>query len=125
MEEKQGYQLIVANDNGTEIVEGYRYTPKKIEESWLNRIGEYQLLNQLETDKLRINKLVIEKKWDSLIIKIHAKSGSNYTAFLDTIDSENSVVAGLGRAAGYNLLAFSKGDDQMIRMTGLLFKKIQ
>jgi CubicO group peptidase (beta-lactamase class C family) len=121
-----GYHILVGREDGKDFLAGQKILEtKNIPRAWLNRVGTYQLLHQLEPERLHVEKLELQLNDEFLIAKQTFRNGEVESFVLNVIDNNNAVVAGLGRGLGIHVKAVTEGGLETLQTLGLKYKCIQ
>ena len=89
----QGKTIIVADNFGEKNLFAVKIKPKTISQTWKNRLGTYEIINQLEIKSMQIAKIIfkIEDKFPILEI-----NGIKY--ILEIINDNEAIIEGIGRS---------------------------
>lgn len=118
-----GHDLIIGKHNGGYFLDGLKVVPQPIDETWQSRVGKYRLENQLEPSEFHILGLELHLGEGHLLLTMQVKTGMRIAHILNTVDSENAVIAGFGRGMGYNVKAQQINDAEQLHFSGLRFVK--
>jgi hypothetical protein len=121
-----GYHTLVGRKDGKDFLAGQKILEtKNTSQAWLNRVGTYQLIHQLEPEMLQVENLELQQNGQFLIARQMLRNGDVQSSVLNVIDDNNAVVAGLGRSLGINIKAVIEGGLETLQTLGLKFKRVQ
>ena len=119
-----GRDILAAHGNGREWRIGERIQPVPIPEKWLQRIGEYEIVNRGD-DVVFIDKVHLRQENSFLLIDYSVPFFSNDTATIAIapVSDEEAVIYGLGRNKGETIRIVKNGGDELLQYSGYLLRK--
>ncbi len=115
------HHLIIINYDGNTFIGGMKVTkPTYLLQSWKKYIGTYKILNNLEPEDFKIEKIDLLIEDGYLLAKIKMKKGDTMIDILTPITDTEAIIEGLGRGM-QETMYFKEG---VFNYSGLRFKKI-
>jgi len=110
--------LAIAQIKNYKFLVGTKVEPKPISKAWRNRLGSYQILNQLKPKAFQIKELKLMIKNDFLILETTMLNGEKNPAILQVINDTEAIMEGLGRGTRETM----RVENGVLVYSGLRFK---
>lgn len=118
------HNILKARVDGQEILVGERIQPVPIPEKWLQRTGEYEIINRGH-DAVMFDKLRLRHDRGLVLIDYSMPlffSGMMSLALAPVSETE-ALIFGLGRSKGETIRIVGMGEEELLQFSGYLLKK--
>lgn len=120
-----GKEVVVAKSADQLIILGEKIPPGPIPELWLNRIGEYELLNPDKQFPVNQPRLNLNNGQLCMSYQMPKLSPNIIQVPLRPISDTEAVILGLGRTRGETLRAVTVNGEERLRYSGYIGRKIE
>jgi len=122
-----GEKVFILEQKGFQKAVGEEYVKKAIPKVWLNRVGEYKVLNPDKDFQLLVGNPVIEYRDGILLFNATGRGfGIGKLSFvLNPISNYQAVTVGLGRSAHETIFVKKENGFEILEYSGYKFKKIR
>jgi CubicO group peptidase (beta-lactamase class C family) len=119
-----GRNIVKAGINSKEMLVGERIRPVPIPEAWLNRAGEYDIVNGGE-DATLVDSIRLRQDKGLLVVEYAMPlfSEERLTLAIAPLSYSEAVISGLGRGMGETIQAVEVNGVEMLRYSGYLLRK--
>jgi hypothetical protein len=124
-QEIDGREVVVAKKGNKEVVLGEKVPDTSIPEVWLQRVGDYQLLNPDEHFPLTEPTLKLRDGQLCMSYKLPKLSPKTIQVPLRPISNTEAIILGLGRMRGETLRAVNVDGEEVLRYSGFIGRKIE
>ncbi len=117
--------LAIEKDHHNYLI-GIKATPKQIPDIWHNRLGAYELLNNFEPKRFKIQELNLEIEDGFLVAKIQSHYGDEIVEILDIINDNEVIIDGIGISKRETIRIKELEDGSTLLLyQGLIFRSKQ
>ncbi len=124
LETIEGHQLILAQVGQDQFLAGEKLSKSHIADAWKKRLGQYEIVNQLEPEKIQIHEFELKLVDGFLIVNVGTGSG-NFSYIIKTLNNDEAINTGMGR--GFNeTITVTKNQEgvEVINYSGLRFVRL-
>lgn len=119
-----GREVVVAKKGEKRIVLGEKIPPAPVPDSWLKRIGSYEVTNQDEGFPLVEPELKLQDGQLCMSYKLPRLSAKTIQVPLRPISDTEAIILGLGRTRGETLRIIHTAGEERLRYSGFVGKKV-
>jgi CubicO group peptidase (beta-lactamase class C family) len=119
-----GRDILKAVRDGRELLVGERLTPGPVPAPWLQRLGEYEIVNAGD-DVVLVEKIRLRHD-DGLLMVEYAMpffAEDTMTVALAPLSGTEAVICGLGRGKGETIRVVTKGGEELLAYSGFLLRR--
>jgi CubicO group peptidase (beta-lactamase class C family) len=113
--------VIVADFSNHRLIAGLKVKPTPISKAWKQRLGSYEIINQLEPKEMQIKKITAKIEDGFLLVETETNSGDKKIDILRVINDNEAIIEGLGK--GKQETVYVK--DGILHYMGLRFRRIE
>lgn len=119
-----GRDILKAVIGGSEFLAGERLKPGPIPEKWLQRTGEYEIINPGD-DTVLVKKLRLRYTEGILTVEYTTPLFTDQTLnlALTPLSETEAVISGLGRGKGETVRIVKQGGEELLAYSGYLLRK--
>jgi len=119
-----GREIVMARVGGEEVLAGERIETVPIPESWLKRVGEYEIVNA-GADTVLVSGMRLRDDAGLLVVDYSLPLFSNATmgVALAPLSDGEAVILGLGRGMGETIRVVRGDGGESLRYSGYLLRK--
>jgi len=100
---------------------GVKVEKKPISKVWMERMGEYELLNKQQNDMLQIKQITAKLEDGYPVIEVEMESGEKLSYILELVNENEAIIEGIGRSARETIRVL---DGEFV-YSGLRFRKVE
>jgi len=118
-----GREVVIARQGDKEVVLGEKVPETPIPEAWLQRVGDYELLNPDPGFPLEEPKLKLREGHLCMSYRMPLLADETIQVPLRPISDTEAVILGLGRTRGETLRAIEVQGEERLRYSGFIGRK--
>ena len=115
-----GEDIIVGREGNKQMIAAVKVTPHPIPSAWQNRLGQYTIIDQLETERSQYPDIFLVTE-DGFLLAKSVKGEDVSTNILRAINDDEAIMEGLGRGKRETV----SYKDGAIHFAGLKYKRVQ
>ena len=118
-----GREILLAHTRGQRLLVGEKITPAPVSEKWMNRVGDYEIVNG-EGDALvpMLKKISLRYRDGFLIVESSMPEGSATVPIAPVSDTE-AIFLGLGRGLGETIRVLTIDGEERAASSGYILRK--
>ena len=120
-----GRDVVVAQHGDREILLGERVALVAVPQSWLNRVGRYEILNPDLQFPLTDAELMLNDGQLFISYRMPVLSPKSIRLPVQPISDAEAIILGLGRTRGETLRAIDMAGGERLRYSGFLGRKLE
>ena len=123
------HEILTAEHQGQRMVIGSKIVAQTIPESWKNRVGEYEVINQQRGIKFKEIALIIKN--DLLLLKVgiqlphQSKVEETGQVVLMAKGDQVAVIHGLNAGSGETIRVVQQNGEELLAYSGFLLRHVQ
>ena len=122
LETVDGHELIVVDVDHHRFLAGEKVLATPIASGWKQRLGNYELLNQIEPEGYQIDNLELKIEDGFLVAHISMANSDDASFILKTLNSTEAILAGMGRGFNETIrVAHDESNTEILMYSGLRF----
>jgi CubicO group peptidase (beta-lactamase class C family) len=118
-----GREVLIASDGHTRLLVGERLAPKAIPQTWRQRIGKYEVVNQGQDERLFAEPSLVMRDGFLLLRVRIPDGGESGEMVLEPLSDSEAVLLGALAGVGETIRAVQVDGVEMWRSSGYLFRR--